>query len=247
MTFQAIDWRRLPLQILVATLFAAGIGYFSNQPSYRHLPEDRAVLKLSLRHAGQIVGECRERSAAELAGMPENMRAPLVCPRERSPLELELRLNNELVLSDVLPARGIHKDGRAAMYRRIVVPTGELTVNVRLKDRIDSEEFQYQAERTVQLSPAENLVIDFNGDIGDFEFNLAGRRLSEKRAALEYPLDDLEAGDGKTEDDEKVDQAPVGERLTSAQLDETHDPVGQKIEPDRDHREQQNLTHGRGA
>ena len=79
-----IDWRRLPLQLLVMGLFAAAIGHFSNQPPYQHLPDEQAVLKLSLRHAGQIVGECRARSPDELAGMPESMRAPLICPRERS-------------------------------------------------------------------------------------------------------------------------------------------------------------------
>ena len=243
----AIDWRRLPLQVLVAALFAIAIGYFSNQPPYRHLQEDQAVLKLSLRHAGQIVGECRQRSAEELAGMPENMRVPLVCPRGRSPLQLELWLNDELVLSDTLPARGIHNDGRASMYRRIVVPAGELKVKVRLKDRIDTEEFQYQAERTVLLTAAENLVIDFNGDIGNFEFHQAGTHVSEERAALEHPLDDLEAGDGQAEDDEKVDHAAVGKRLTSALFYEAYEPVGQEVEPNRDDRKQQYLTHGSKA
>jgi len=241
-----IDWRRLPLQAGVGVLFAAAIGYFSSQPPYRHLPEDKAVLKLSLRHAGQIVGECRQRSAEELAGMPENMRAPLVCPRGRSPLQLELWLNNKLVLADILPARGIHNDGRASMYRRIVVPTGEMTVKVRMKDRGGTAEFQYQAERTVQLSAAENLVIDFNGDISNFEFHQAGRLL-EERAVLEHSLNDLETGDGQAENDEEIDHAPVSERLTSAQLDEAHDPVGEEVEPNRNHREQQNLTHGIGA
>lgn len=240
----SVDWRRLPLQVLAAALFATTIGYFSNQPPYLHLEKDRAVLKLSLRHAGQIVGECRQRSAEELAGMPENMRAPLACPRERSPLQLELRLNDELILSETLPARGIHNDGRASMYRRIVVPAGELKVNVRLKDRIDSEEFQYQAERTVRLSPAENLVIDFNGDLGNFDFLQAGIPLSEQGATLEHPLDDLEAGDGQSQDDEKVDHAAIGERLSSAQFYEAHNPIGQKIQTNRDNRKQQYLTHG---
>lgn len=182
-----MSWRRIVGQVVVVGLFAATLGYFSNRPTYRHIGVDQAVVKLSLRHAGQLVGECRERSAEELAGMPANMRAPLVCPRERSPLHVELLLNDELVLSEILPARGIHKDGRASMYRRLVVPAGEMNVGVRLKDRIDTDEFQYADDRTVHLLPTENLVIDFNGDLGAFEFSQAGLNLSDSFRTVGHP------------------------------------------------------------
>ena len=249
MSSLTVVWRKTVLQGLVVGLFAAGLGYCSNRPVYRHLEDDQAVLKLSLRHAGQILGECRTRTAEELAGLPANMRAPLVCPRERSPLQLELQLNDRLVLSETLPARGLHNDGRASVYRRLVVPVGRLDVEVRLKDHVESEVFQYQASRVVEMGPAENLVIDFNGDLGDFEFRLAGELLpggavSDQRAALEHALDDLEAGYRKGQDDEEVDEAPVGERLATAHFDDAHHPVGQKIQADSDDGEEQNLSHG---
>lgn len=240
------------LQVLVAGLFAAGLGYCSNLPGYRHLEGDQAVLKLSLRHAGQILGECHTRTAEELAGLPANMRAPMVCPRERSPLVLELRLNDEPVLSEVLPARGLHNDGLASAYHRLVVPVGRMEVAVRLKDHIESETFQYQATRMVDIGPAENLVIDFNGSLGEFEFLLSGELLpaaptSDQGPSLEHSLNDLEAGDRQRQDDEKVDETPVGERFAAAHFDDAHHPVSEEIEADGDDGEKQNLTHGDGA
>ncbi len=252
MSARTASWRRHILQILAASVVAAGLGYFSNRPAHRHLAEDQAVIKLSLRHAGQVLGECHTRTPEELADLPANMRAPMVCPRERSPLLLELRLNDALVLSEILPARGIHNDGRASVYRRLVVPVGRMNVAVRLKDHIESDVFQYESSRTVRIGPAENLVIDFNGDLGDFEFLLAGSLLpdgvpSDQGAALEDPLDDLEARDRKRQDDEEVDETPVGKRFTAAHFDDAHYPVGEEVEADGDYGEQQNLTHGRGA
>lgn len=167
---QARSFRRVAGMLVAFALFAAAVGYFSNRPEYRHLAADSATIKLSLRHAGQLMGECRERSAAELAQMPASMRAPLVCPRERSPLVLELELDGRLMLSKTLPARGIHQDGRASTYERLTVPAGEFEVVVRLKDHIEAEEFQYQARRTLSLVPGANLVIDFDEEAGEFEF-----------------------------------------------------------------------------
>ncbi len=167
---QTKSFPRIAGMLIAFAFFAVLIGYASNRPTYRHLSADSATIKLSLRHAGQLLGECRERSSAELEQLPANMRAPLVCPRERSPLLLELELDGVLVLSDTLPARGIHQDGRASTYRRLTVPAGELEVTVRLKDHIDAEEFHYQTRQSLSLEPGKNLVIDFDEAAGAFVF-----------------------------------------------------------------------------
>jgi hypothetical protein len=54
--------------------------------AYRHLASDQALIKLSFTRVGKPVGDCRKLSAEELAKLPPNMRAPTVCPRERSPV-----------------------------------------------------------------------------------------------------------------------------------------------------------------
>lgn len=164
------NWFRWPGQVTAYVLFVAFIGVFSNSPAYQHLAEDTATVKLSLRHAGQLLGECRQRTPEEMAALPPNMRAPAVCPRERSPIVLELDLNGELAYSESLPARGIHKDGRASVYRRLSVPAGATQLTVRLKDHVESDEFHYTSTHKVTLAPAQVLVIDFNEQRGEFDF-----------------------------------------------------------------------------
>ncbi len=65
------DWPKWTGQVLAYGAFALFVGYFSNSPAFRHLPLDQATIKLSLRHAGQILGECRERTAEELANQAQ--------------------------------------------------------------------------------------------------------------------------------------------------------------------------------
>ena len=89
-------------QMAIYGLFMVLLGVFSSAPTYQHLPEDMATIKLSLRHTGQLLGECRERSSQEMINLPANMRAPLVCPRRRSPLLFELDIDGENVYSEEL-------------------------------------------------------------------------------------------------------------------------------------------------
>ena len=77
-------------QIVLYGAFAAFIGYFSTNPIYRQIPDDVALVKLSMSHLGSR--ECRKRSAEELAKLPPNMRAPLDCPRGRSDTRIVLEL-----------------------------------------------------------------------------------------------------------------------------------------------------------
>ncbi|MGZ8716882.1 MAG: hypothetical protein ACXWYO_07200, partial [Gaiellaceae bacterium] len=79
-------------QALLYGLFALLIGVFSQWPPYRHLAEDQALIKVSFSHHGKPVSDCRPLTAAELAKLPPNMRAPVKCPRERSPVTVEVDL-----------------------------------------------------------------------------------------------------------------------------------------------------------
>jgi hypothetical protein len=153
-------------QLLLYGLFALAIGVFSQWPAYRHLPADAALIKLSLVHTGERVGECRERTAEELARLPPNMRAPTICPRERSPVTVELDIDGEPAVRVVAPPSGLSGDGASAMYRRLTVKAGERLIAVRLRDDARSDGFAYTLERRVTLSPAQVLVIDFDAEKG---------------------------------------------------------------------------------
>ncbi len=153
-------------QVLLYGLFALTIGVFSQWPRYRHLGADEALIKLSFTRVGKPVGDCHTLSAAELARLPPNMRAPTSCPRERSPVTVEVDLNGRTVLKRVAPPTGVAKDGAAAVYERLVVPAGEHQIAVRLSDDVRARDAGYRHEARVTLVPGQVLVIDFDAAKG---------------------------------------------------------------------------------
>lgn len=164
-------------------LFMAVIGYFANSPAYTHLPLDETLIKLSFRHAGQRVGECRERSPEELAKLPAYQRkgGTSVCPRGRADIVVELEMDGKQLYHEVLRPTGLAHSSNANIYRRIAVKAGAHTLKARLKDH-PGEEYNYTREETVNLAAGRVMVIDFNAATGGFVFknkNLTTRLQSE--------------------------------------------------------------------
>lgn len=155
-------------QLVCYALFIAVIGYFSNSPTYPYLDENQAIIKLSLRHAGKLLGQCRDRSTQELAQLPANMPPIQVCPRERSALLLELSINGETVYNRQLPPKGLHKDGLSSTYFRLPVTAGNIDLQVRMKDHFDQAGYPYQLSTNLKLKPAQVVVIDFDEQAGEF-------------------------------------------------------------------------------
>ena len=148
--------------------FALAIGYFSTAPAYTHLAPDQALLKLSFSHGAQRVGECRDRSDEELAQLPPNMRIRQDCPRERAPVVVELEMDGAPLYRESLPPSGLSRDGSASVYRRFVVPAGTHHLSARLADNAKGE-FNYRAEKTLTLAPAQIAVVEFHAPAG-FQF-----------------------------------------------------------------------------
>src|SRR5512141_2168362 len=121
-------------QALLYGLFALVIGYFSNSPPYRHLPADLALIKLSFSHEGKLISACRQRTAEELAKLAPNMRAPMVCPRGRSPVTVEIDLDGTPAYRHVAMPSGLSKDGASTVYHRFPVHAGEHRLAHRLND-----------------------------------------------------------------------------------------------------------------
>lgn len=153
-------------QFFLYGMFALFIATFSHWPSYRHLSPDTALVKLSLVLAGKPVGDCRALTAEELAKLPPNMRAATTCPRERSPVTVELDIDGRTVArTEALPS-GLSRDGASAVYQRLQVPAGERLIQVRLRDDVRRQGFTHTLERRVTLAPAQVLVIDFDAEKG---------------------------------------------------------------------------------
>lgn len=155
-------------QVVLYGAFAAFIGYFATNPRYQHLAPDQALVKLSLAHFGDR--ECRKRTPEELQKLPPNMRAPMECPRERSPLVIELDMDGKSMYKGTIQPTGLSKDGISTLYRRFELPAGEHRIAVRMSDNVREPGFKFVKEDTVTLKPAQVLVIDFNPDKGGLFF-----------------------------------------------------------------------------
>ncbi len=153
-------------QALLYGAFAAAIGVFSRWPPYQHVAPDQALLKLSFSHPGKPVSECRRATAEELAKLPPNMRAPMRCPRERSPITVEVDVDGRTALRRVAPPSGLSRDGASALYHRKQRPAGAHQIAVRLNDDVRAAGFNHTREASVTLKPAQILVIDFDPEKG---------------------------------------------------------------------------------
>ena len=153
-------------QFLLYGLFAVVIGVFAQWPLYHPLGADQAMIKVSVARLGQPVGECRRLSDEELSKLPPNMRDPVQCPRERSPLTMEVDINGSQMLKRVVTPGGLSGDGTAAIYERLVVPAGEQHIKVDFNDDVRPGARVYKLESSLSLVPGQVLVIDFDPEEG---------------------------------------------------------------------------------
>jgi hypothetical protein len=162
---------RYAAQLALYVPLMAILGYFSTEPRFAVVAADEALVRVSFIHATQRKEACRERSAEELAKMAPNMRAQLDCPRERSPLLVELELDGKVVMRREVQPSGLRRDGNVAVYERMALPAGRHRIAARLRDRPEGD-FNYRAEQTVELRGGGSLIIDFNAARGGFAFLL---------------------------------------------------------------------------
>lgn len=161
-------------QAVVYAAFAALLGYFSNAPAYERVPSGSALIKLAFAHGAERKGDCRRLTHEELMELAPNMRKPVVCPRERVPVTVELTVDGEVLYEAVLPPTGLSGDGPSRAYQRFTIPAGAHTIGVRLNDTGENAgnagAFDYVTERDVVLAPSEILAIDFQAKSGGFIF-----------------------------------------------------------------------------
>ncbi|MCW8962861.1 MAG: hypothetical protein OQL16_03615 [Gammaproteobacteria bacterium] len=167
---------RYTLQVFNYTLFMAIVWYFSIQPPYRQLEEGQAVVTLSFSHAAELREACRRMSQEELLKLPPNMRLPTSCPRERSPVTVELFLDKKLMTRQVVEAPGLHQDQGIDMFHRIKVPAGDHKLRVSMNDDVKVEGPTYRFEKDITLQPEEQVLVDFNANSGGFYINILPKR-----------------------------------------------------------------------
>ena len=156
-------------QAMAYAAFAGVIGYFSTSPAYVHFPADQALIRLSLRHAGQLKDKCRERSDAELAQLAPNMRLRMDCSRGRSPVRVQLEMDGKALYQETLQPSGLSRDGASTVYRRLPVSAGRHEFVASLNDNGGAGD-TYTSKTTLTLLPAQVLVIDFKAGAAGFLF-----------------------------------------------------------------------------
>ena len=159
---------RYGLQGLSYALFMGVVWYFSVKPPYQQLENDQAVIALSFLHATKLREACRKLSQEELSRLAPNMRLQMDCPRGRSPLRLELYLDNELITKAVAEPLGFHKDQSVNFFRRVKVRSGEHKLRISMNDDINVKGPTYLYESLIMLKPEQQLLVDFNAGSGGF-------------------------------------------------------------------------------
>ncbi|RAU21217.1 hypothetical protein CU669_14820 [Paramagnetospirillum kuznetsovii] len=149
-------------QFIAYSAFAVMIAYFASSPPYQHHPQESALVRLSLTHAGQRVGDCKERSPDELAKLPPNMRAKQNCGRERNQVTLEMDIDGKTVYSQTAKPAGLSGDGRSRFYDSREVPAGRHVIRARMRDGGKPDGFDYDEQVEVELAPRQVFVIDFD-------------------------------------------------------------------------------------
>jgi hypothetical protein len=157
---------RYAVQALLYGLFAAVIALFSVWPPYRQIGPEQALLRLSFRHPGKPVSDCRERSPEELAKLQPQFRAGLECPRERSPVKVRIEFDGRLLYDESWAPAGLRRDGAASGYRRLPIAAGEHDLKVRVNDDVRSEGPTFEREQRVHVVPGQVVLIDILADRG---------------------------------------------------------------------------------
>ena len=159
-------------KIIGQGLFFAGValilGYLSAAPSYTHMTLDEAIIKISFSHGADRKIPCIKRTREELMALPPNMRRPMSCTRERLPVYVEVKVDDEQVIAEHLPPMGLAKDGRSKIYTAFKISPGSHHIAIGIRDSRRADGFDYKLEKVVELAPRQNLVVDFHGDRGIF-------------------------------------------------------------------------------
>ena len=162
------ETRYLVGQIIAFTLFAIGLGYFSNSPTYTHHDPEMAQIKLSFSHASQHKEECRRLSPEEIAALAPNMRHPMDCPRKRVPVLVEMIVDGNILLRKSYVPTGLAQDGATSAYEKVSVTPGQHNLTIRLRDSNRGEGFDYEDSINISLVPRQQFVIDFRNS--SFQF-----------------------------------------------------------------------------
>jgi hypothetical protein len=94
------------------------------------------------------------------------MRAPLECPRQRSPVAVEVELDDRSIVRRVAAPSGLAKDGASTVYERFPVPAGVHRLAITVDDSVRVPGPTWKREESVTLAPGRVVVVDIDPEQG---------------------------------------------------------------------------------
>ena len=157
---------RYLLQAFNYALFMGLVWYFASAPAVKLIAADEAKLTIAFSHAGQLREPCRMLTQEELNKLAPNMRKIDDCPRERSPVSIEARLDDKPIYRQSLAAPGLFGDGGVDVFYSAKIPAGEHHLSLKMNDSVRVDGFNHQFDQAVKVEPGQILLLGFNNKQG---------------------------------------------------------------------------------
>ncbi|MDH4100079.1 MAG: hydrogenase iron-sulfur subunit [Nitrospirota bacterium] len=142
--------------------------YFMADATYRFYPEDRAGFIFSIKHLGDRLVPCVQRTPEELAKLPYYQRKPMDCQPERHPVYVEMSLDGEKKVERIAQPSGFKKDGPVTIYNKHILAAGPHKVVIRMSNTGNPEAIDHVFDGTIELKEGKVTVIDFDEKKRDF-------------------------------------------------------------------------------
>lgn len=157
---------RVLLQAVNYALFMAVVWYFASAPAITLIGDNEARLTVAFAHAGQLREPCRRLSQEELSQLAPNMRKLDDCPRERSPVTVEIELDGEVVYRQSLAPPGLFGDGGVDLFYSVRVPAGAHRLRMKMNDSVRIDGFNHVFDQPIDIAPRQILLVGFDRDAG---------------------------------------------------------------------------------
>jgi hypothetical protein len=150
---------RILMQAIAWLLFVLPVGLFAHWPTYSPLPAGHGELRLSLAHLTERMQPCRQLSEEERQALPPNMRVREQCGRARAPAQVELHLDERELLAESIRPAGLHREGRAYLYRTWALPAGEYQLQLAMRDSPDEHTPAKRQRFVLRVEPGRSTVL----------------------------------------------------------------------------------------
>ena len=157
---------RYLLQAFNYSVFMGLIWYFATAPSFQVLDDDQAVITMAFSHAGKLREPCRRLTQEELNELPPNMRKLDDCPRERSSVLIEMKLDGEILYNAKLDPPGFYSDGGINVYYSKKIPAGAHSFEIKMDDSVREEGFEHHYQKDIEIEPSKILLVEFLSEGG---------------------------------------------------------------------------------